>query len=74
MTTAVDALRFARAFAAPVRCPKCGDWMIAPLSSEFVVGGEIRHHWECDSCGDLSSTCIDVPLVRETPLRETCAA
>jgi len=40
MTTAVDALRFARAFAAPVPCSNCGDWMIAPLSSEFA--GETR--------------------------------
>src|SRR5690242_4039928 len=47
MTTAVDARRFVRAFAAPIRCQKCSDWMIAPVSSEFVVGGEIRHHWEC---------------------------
>jgi hypothetical protein len=74
MTTAVDARRFVRAFAAPIRCQKCSDWMIAPVSSEFVVGGEIRHHWECDSCGDVSSTSLDIPLERETLLRETCAA
>jgi hypothetical protein len=48
--------------------------MIAPVSSEFVVGGEIRHHWECDSCGDLSSTSIGVPHEREATVRETCAA
>lgn len=48
----------ARAFAAPVRCPHCGDWMVAPLVSEFVEGGEIRHHWECDACGELSTTLI----------------
>ena len=42
----------------PVRCPDCGDVMVAPVSSEFVEGGEIRHHWECDSCGELSSTSI----------------
>ena len=50
------------AFAAPVRCPHCGDWMVAPVSSEFVEDGEIRHHWECDSCGKLSGTFI--PLTR----------
>jgi hypothetical protein len=44
-----------RTFTAPMRCPHCGDPMIAPEMSEFVVGGEIRHHWQCDSCG-LSST------------------
>ena len=74
MTTAVDALRFARAFAAPVPCSKCGDWMFAPVSSEFVPGGEIRHHWQCDACGDLSSTSIDVLLQPEVPVTEICAA
>ncbi len=62
MMTAVDSLSFARAFAAPMRCPNCGDWLVAPISSEFVVG-EIRHNWECDTCGDLSSTRIDVPAI-----------
>lgn len=47
-----------RTFAAPVRCPHCGDWMVAPLVSEFVVGGEIRHHWECETCGEPSHTTI----------------
>ena len=47
-----------RAFGAPARCPHCGDWMVAPVSSEFVEGTEIRHHWECDSCGKSSSTSI----------------
>ena len=47
-----------RALAAPLRCPNCGDWMVAPVSSEFVEGGEIRHHWECDSCGEYSSSSI----------------
>jgi len=47
-----------RAFASPTRCPGCGDWMVAPVSSEFVEGGEIRHHWECDACGEASSTVI----------------
>jgi predicted RNA-binding Zn-ribbon protein involved in translation (DUF1610 family) len=51
---------FARAFAAPPRCPQCGDWMIAPVSSEFVVGGEIRHHWECDACGESTSSLVDI--------------
>lgn len=74
MTIAIDSLRFARAFAAPMRCPTCGDWMIAPVSSEFVVGGEIRHHWECESCGDLSSTSLDIPRERDASVTESCAA
>jgi hypothetical protein len=34
--------------------------MVAPLMSEFVEGGEIRHHWACDSCGQYS--CTSIPL------------
>ena len=47
-----------RSFASPVRCPHCGDWMVAPVVSEFVEGGEIRHHWECEACGEFSTTAI----------------
>jgi hypothetical protein len=49
-----------RAFAAPAHCPNCGDVMVAPYMSEFVEGGEIRHHWECDACGHPS--CTSIPL------------
>jgi hypothetical protein len=52
-----------RGFAAPSRCPGCDDLMVAPVASEFIEGGEIRHHWECDLCGEFSSTSI--PLVSE---------
>ena len=48
------------AFRAPARCPNCGDWMVAPLLSEFVAGGEIRHHWACESCGEPST--VSIPL------------
>jgi transcription initiation factor IIE alpha subunit len=41
-----------RAFATPVRCPHCDELMVAPTASEFIEGGEIRHHWECDACGE----------------------
>ncbi|MEP7029870.1 MAG: hypothetical protein ABI830_02935 [Pseudolabrys sp.] len=60
MQTHLDTARLAalRSFAAPTRCPHCGDPMIAPLMSEFVEGGEIRHHWQCDACGEASSTRI----------------
>jgi hypothetical protein len=46
-------------FARPVRCPLCSDWMVAPLMSEFVEGGEIRHHWVCESCGETSTTALE---------------
>jgi hypothetical protein len=51
------------AFTAHVRCPHCGDRMVAPVSSEFVEGVEIRHYWECDSCGEASS--ISIPLTQD---------
>jgi predicted RNA-binding Zn-ribbon protein involved in translation (DUF1610 family) len=51
-------LSAARTFTAPPRCPHCGDRMVAPIVSEFVEGGEIRHHWECDACGETSITAI----------------
>lgn len=47
-----------RAFASLARCPHCGDLMVAPVASEFVAAGEIRHHWECDACGERSHTAI----------------
>jgi hypothetical protein len=53
-----------RTFAMPARCPHCGDWMVAPLVSEFVIGGEIRHHWECDGCGEISTTMIPLDQLR----------
>jgi hypothetical protein len=49
-----------RDFSAPIRCSTCGDWMVAPLVSEFVEGGEIRHYWKCDACGEPSSTSIEL--------------
>ena len=63
-----DTLSSLRAFAAPLHCPHCGDVMIAPFMSEFVVGGEIRHHWECDACGKPSSTSIEL-AVDDAPVR-----
>jgi transcription elongation factor Elf1 len=51
-----------RALTASTRCPHCGDWMVAPVTSAFVESGEIRHHWECDACGEASSTSIPLTL------------
>ncbi|MFA6265243.1 MAG: hypothetical protein WC670_05950 [Pseudolabrys sp.] len=47
-----------RAFGAPLRCSQCGEQLIAPMASEFVESGEIRHYWECDGCGAWSGTSI----------------
>ena len=61
-----------RAFAAPARCPHCGDYMVAPLVSEFVEGGEIRHHWECDACGEISTTLIPLDQLEPSRPRNSC--
>ena len=50
-----------RAFSAPARCPHCDDWMVAPVSSEFVEGGV-----GCDAADgrlpgvEVSATIIDL--------------
>jgi hypothetical protein len=31
-------------------CPKCGNLMMAPESSECLNGDDIRHSWICDGC------------------------
>ncbi len=49
-----------RAFSSQVRCSNCGEWVVAPLLSEFVEGEEIRHHWVCDGCGETSRTTVPV--------------
>jgi predicted RNA-binding Zn-ribbon protein involved in translation (DUF1610 family) len=67
VTLAFEYVKLVRAFAAPARCPQCGDWMIAPVSSEFVIGREIRHQWECDACGESTSSVIDIPPYESEP-------
>jgi hypothetical protein len=36
--------------------------MVAPIVSEFVAGDEIRHHWECDACGESATTAIPLDI------------
>ncbi|MBS0535398.1 MAG: hypothetical protein JSR72_15175 [Proteobacteria bacterium] len=58
-----------RTFGTALRCAECGDQLIAPVASEFVDGGEIRHYWECESCGTTSCTSIDIETsVHEEPV------
>jgi hypothetical protein len=45
-------------------CPGCGDRLVAPESSEFVDGGEIRHHWLCDACGHEFCTALTLEVER----------
>lgn len=47
-------------------CPHCHDILVAPTYSEFVVGGEIRHYWSCETCGLVSQTHIGCPRIRWT--------
>jgi transcription elongation factor Elf1 len=54
----IDTARLSRIRAFATHCPRCRDLMVAPVVSEFVEDGEIRHHWECDACGQASSTSI----------------
>jgi predicted RNA-binding Zn-ribbon protein involved in translation (DUF1610 family) len=70
MTPASESARLVRAFAALACCPYCGDGMIAPVSSEFVLGREIRHHWDCDSCGESSSTTLDLDEIASSSIAE----
>jgi hypothetical protein len=50
-------------FTAPTRCPHCGDWIVAPTVSEFVEGGEIRHHWVCEACAETSVTSLALAAI-----------
>ena len=40
-------------------CPGCGEHVIAPEMSEFIDGGEIRHHWLCESCARVFCTAVE---------------
>ena len=39
-------------------CPKCGELVIAPESSECLSGHDIRHSWVCDGCDYRFKTLI----------------
>jgi len=41
-------------------CPYCGDRLVAPVTSEFVDGMEIRHHWECEACGRTAHISLEL--------------
>lgn len=70
MMRSLESARVARDFTALACCPHCGDWMIAPISSEFVAGGEIRHHWDCDACGESSRTTFDLDEIASWKIAE----
>jgi RNase P subunit RPR2 len=39
-------------------CPKCGELIMAPNSSEYRSGSDIRHIWACDGCDYRFETSI----------------
>jgi hypothetical protein len=40
-------------------CPNCLETQIAPLASEYVGEGRVRHFWACDGCGHEFKTSIE---------------
>ena len=53
------AFEFRRYLSIP-SCPRCGDFVVCPETSEFLHGGQIRHSWACDSCGEQFQTTVTV--------------
>jgi hypothetical protein len=40
-------------------CPVCGAWApMMPVASDYLGGGQIRHHWVCDPCGHAWTTAV----------------
>jgi RNase P subunit RPR2 len=39
-------------------CAKCGELIMAPDSSEYRSGSDIRHIWACDGCNYRFETSI----------------
>ena len=47
--------------AAGGRCPACGAWApIAPVASDYLVGGLVHHHWQCEPCGHEWITAVRI--------------
>ena len=39
-------------------CPRCGEAPLAPVASEFLAEGRIRHSWTCETCGTSFRTAV----------------
>jgi len=46
-------------------CPHCLETQIAPLASEYVGEGRVRHFWACDGCGHEFQTSIEFASRRD---------
>ena len=55
---------FARYFGNPT-CPRCGEELMAPESSQFAGENCIHHTWSCDSCDHEFHTTIDLGLAAD---------
>jgi hypothetical protein len=44
-------------------CPKCGELLIAPESSKYLSGDDIRHSWLCEECEFPFETAISLNAV-----------
>jgi transcription elongation factor Elf1 len=39
-----------------VKCARCGEQQIAPVSTEYVSPEEIKNLWQCETCGHVFET------------------
>jgi uncharacterized protein with PIN domain len=49
------------------RCDRCGQELIAPERSAYVMEDQIRHIWQCSSCGHIFGTSVDLRAAMEVP-------
>jgi len=43
-----------------LHCVNCGGALVAPAKSAYLGGGQIRHFWSCDACGQEFQTSIRI--------------
>jgi primosomal protein N' len=46
-------------------CPRCGDFVVCPETSEFMRSGYIRHSWACAACGEKFQTTVTLAEASE---------
>jgi len=46
-------------------CPRCGDFVVCPETSEFLRSGYIRHSWACAACGEKFQTTVTLTEASE---------
>lgn len=48
-------------------CPRCGDFLVCPETSEYMRSGNIRHSWACGSCGHDFQTTVSLAEALNVP-------